>query len=218
MRAKSREVLSTPEPSSGRVLRFPDRGHSDADDESVVRLLREGDPSAPRLAWKRFAPMVFRVLRRTFGPGHDIDDLVQDVFLTLFARVGTLREPKALPAFVLSITAHTVRRELRRKRALRWLQFGDPPAARAADADLESREAVARLYALLDRLRPGDRTAFVLRHFEGLELVDVAEAMDTSLATTKRHVARAWNRIVSLGGRDPALVAYLAHLGTEVSP
>jgi RNA polymerase sigma-70 factor (ECF subfamily) len=159
--------------------------------------------------------MVHRVLRRTFGPAHDIDDLVQEVFLTLFARVHTLREPKALPAFVLSITAHTIRRELRRKAALRWLQFGEPPQASVPAPNLDSREAVAHLYALLDRLRPGDRTAFVLRHFEGLDLIDVAEAMDISLATAKRHIARAWERVVALGWRDPALVDYVAKLETE---
>jgi RNA polymerase sigma-70 factor, ECF subfamily len=207
--AESPGLVEKQPPPSARVLRFPERGLSDADDETLVRVLREGDPRAPRLVWQRFAPMVHRVLRRTFGPGQDIDDLVQDVFLVLFARVGTLREPKALPAFVLSIAAHTVRRELRRRAALRWLQFGEPPIGSVPGANLDSREAVARLYGILDGLRPGDRTAFVLRHFEGLDVVDVAEAMDISLATTKRRLARAWDRVVMLGWRDPALVDYV---------
>jgi RNA polymerase sigma-70 factor, ECF subfamily len=215
--ADGRETLDVLTPQGGRVIRFPDRGVVETDDVAIVRILRAGDARAPRMVWQRFAPMVHRILKRAFGPEHDIDDLVQEVFLVLFDRVGTLREPKALPAFVISITAHTIRREIRRKTASRWLHFGDAPRARAREADLDSREAVVRLYAILDRLRADDRTAFVLRFFEGLELVEVAEATGVSLATTKRQIAHAWTRIVSHAQRDPALVEYVSSLGANVN-
>jgi RNA polymerase sigma factor (sigma-70 family) len=128
---------------SGRVLLFPERRLADADDASVVRVLREGDPRAPRVVWQRFAPMVHRILKRAFGPDYDIDDLVQEVFLVLFDRVATLREPNALRAFIISITAHTIRRELRRKTAARWLMLGDTSTARAREADLDSRGSIS---------------------------------------------------------------------------
>jgi RNA polymerase sigma-70 factor (ECF subfamily) len=215
-----REIV--PPERSGRVLIFPERRLVDADDASIVRVLREGDPRAPRVVWHRFAPMVHRILRRAFGPEHDIDDLVQEVFLVLFDRVVTLREPNALRAFIISITAHTIRRELRRKTTARWLMLGDISTARAREADLDSREAVVRLYRILDRLGSDDRTAFVLRFLEGLELVEVAHATEVSLATTKRRLARAWGRVVTHAKRDSALVEYLAGLGagpaSEVLP
>jgi RNA polymerase sigma-70 factor (ECF subfamily) len=217
-RADGGEAHDEPSAHIGRVIRLPDRGLSEGDDESIVRILRAGDPRAPRVVWQRFAPMVHRVLKRAFGPEHDIDDLVQEVFLVLFDRVATLREPKALPAFILSIVAHAIRRELRRKAAARWLHFGDAPHARAREADLDSREALARLYRILDRLAAGDRTAFALRYFEGLELVEVAEAMGVSLATTKRHLAHAHGRILSHARRDAALVEYVSSLAPEATP
>jgi RNA polymerase sigma-70 factor (ECF subfamily) len=212
-RAAGREAVGEPAERGGRVLPFPERALSGADDPEIVRILQAGDPRGPRMAWQRLAPMVHRLLKRAFGPNSEIDDLVQEVFLVFFDRVGTLREPKALPAFVMSITAHTIRRELRRKAALRWLHFGDAPSPSARETDLDSREAVARLYVILDRLRADDRTAFVLRFLEGLSLVDVAGAMGVSLATAKRLLARAWDRIVSHAQRDPALVEYVASLG-----
>jgi RNA polymerase sigma-70 factor (ECF subfamily) len=202
----------------GRVLPFPDRTHAEADDSAVVALVVSRDPRAPRLMWTRFAPMVHRMLKRAFGPGHDIDDLVQDVFLVLFDRVHTLREPKALRAFVIAITAHTVRRELRRKAAGRWLHLGEAPAPHARAVDLDSREALVRLYAILERLGSDDRIAFTLRFLEGLELVEVAQAMNVSLATTKRRLAHAWSRIVMHAQRDPALVEYLSGLVPEALP
>jgi RNA polymerase sigma-70 factor (ECF subfamily) len=214
--AVGRDAREMPPPErGGRVIAFPDRVLGEPDDVAIVALLAGGDPRAPRVVWQRFAPMVHRMLKRAFGPGYEIDDLVQEVFLVLFDRVSTLREPKALRAFVISITAHTIRRELRRKTAARWLRLGDGPAPRARDADLDSREALARLYDILERLGSDDRTAFTLRFLEGLELVEVAQAMGVSLATTKRRLTHAWTRVVTHAQRDAALVGYLAGLEPE---
>jgi RNA polymerase sigma-70 factor (ECF subfamily) len=203
-----------PAERGGRVLAFPRVSSSDLDDASIAKILLEADGRAPRLAWQRFAPMVHRMLKRAFGPAHEIDDLVQEVFLTLFKRVHTLREPQALKAFVISITAHTIRYELRRKTALRWLRFGDPPdTAPASASDLDAREAIVRLYRILDRQGSEDRTVFVLRYMEGLELVEVSQALGVSLATTKRRAGRSWRRVVASASRDAALAEYVGNLG-----
>lgn len=198
---------------SGRVLLFPDAALTETDDVALVAMLVEGDARAPRIVWQRFAPMVHRMLKRAFGPDYDIDDLAQEVFLVLFRRAHTLREPQALRAFVISITAHTIRYELRRKAATRWLHFGEPAIAKAAAADLDAREALTRLYRILDRLGSNDRTAFVLRFMEGLEVSAVAQALGVSVATTKRRLAHAWRRVILYSQRDTALVEYLVGLG-----
>src|SRR5438132_14199568 len=72
-----------------------------ADDATLASALMANAVRAPRVAWTRFAPMVHRMLKRAFGPGHDIEDMVQDVFLCLFKKVEGLREPKALKSFVI---------------------------------------------------------------------------------------------------------------------
>jgi RNA polymerase sigma-70 factor (ECF subfamily) len=198
--------------AAGRVLFFPDTALSESSDVSLVEMLVEGDVRAPRIVWQRFAPMVHRMLRRAFGPECDIEDMAQEVFLVLFRRAHTLREPQALRAFVISITAHIIRYELRRKAATRWLRFGEPSVAKAQDADLDAREAVKRLYRILDRLGSRDRTAFALRFLEGLEVAEIARALDVSLATTKRRLAHSWRRVVVHAQRDEALITYLAGL------
>jgi len=162
--------------------------------------------------------MVRCILKRAFGPEHDIDDLVQEVFMALFDRVVTVREPRALRALVISITANTIRRELRRRTAAGWLMLGGMTStARAREADLDSREAVVHLHRIIDRLGDDYRVAFVLRVLEGLELVQVAQATDVSLATTKRRITRAWGRVVARARRDAALVGYLDGMGSRPS-
>src|SRR5262249_44652304 len=85
------------------------------DDAVLARALIERRPNAPAALWARFAPMVHRMLRRTLGPGAEIEDVVQEVFLCVFQKVSGLREPRALRAFVISVTALTARYELRRR-------------------------------------------------------------------------------------------------------
>ncbi len=124
----------------------------------------------------------------------------------------TLREPQALKAFVISITAHTIRYELRRKAARRWLHLGEASHARATDVDLDAREAMVRFYRILDRLDSDERTAFVLRFIDGLELFEISQALGVSVATTKRRLTRAWRRVVSHAQRDDALADFVSAL------
>src|SRR5687767_9494654 len=94
---------------TARLAYLPGGPLTTADDATLARAMMAGDVQSPRVAWSRFSPMVHRMLKRTFGPGQDVDDLVQDVFLCLFRKVGGLREPKSLKAFVISITAMTIK-------------------------------------------------------------------------------------------------------------
>src|SRR4051794_23189325 len=106
-----------------RLLMMPGVALADVDDATLARALIARDPQAPRVLWQRFAPMVFRMLRRSLGPGHDVEDLAQEVFLCVFEKVRGLREPAALKAFVISITVLTTRTELRRLWVRRWVRL-----------------------------------------------------------------------------------------------
>jgi RNA polymerase sigma-70 factor (ECF subfamily) len=195
-----------------RVLMLPGATLEESDDANLARALIARDPKAPRALWRRFAPMVFRMLRRALGPGHDVEDLAQEVFLCVFEKVPTLREPKALKAFVISITVLTTRSELRRLWVRRWIRLSgktDPAARGVVNLDTDAREALSRFYQLLDRVNAQDRTIFVLRFMEGLGLVEVAAASGLSLATAKRRLARVWARVILLVKRDPVLSEYL---------
>src|SRR5947208_2049719 len=110
-----------------RLAYLPSSQLDKADDGTLALALIAGDLHASRIAWTRFSPMVTRMLRRAFGPAHDVDDMVQDVFLCLHRKVGGLREPRSLKAFVISVTAMTIRYELRQRRVKKWLHFAGAP-------------------------------------------------------------------------------------------
>jgi RNA polymerase sigma-70 factor (ECF subfamily) len=220
MVARASHERAGKEASKEGVVRALRRSY--ADDVSLVRALAEGHPAAAAEAWDRFAPLVESLLFRTLGPSADVDDLLQDVFFVLYRRAAEIRDPSALSGFVVGVTMRAARSELRRRRLRRWLSltaFGEVPDEPVVPADHASRTAVSRLYAILDRLDPDARLAFVLRHAQGLELVEVAEALGCSLATAKRRLAKATERVLFHAERDPVLAEWVTGpTGPEEAP
>jgi len=185
------------------------------EDADLARALIERNPEAPRAVWTRFSPLVRRIVRRSLGPEQDVEDLVQDVFASLFAKPDRLREPAALKAFIVSVTLHNISYELRRRRVRRWVGLSptsELPDIRVVESNPESREALIRFYRILDGVRNRDRMAFVLRYVDGMEVADVAKAMDTSVPTARRCFTRAYKRVALLASRDPFLAEYLVAL------
>ena len=185
----------------------------DLDDAGLARAAIEGDPGAPAVVFQRYGGLVAGLLRRCLGPSADVEDQLQETFVWFFRDVKKLRDPAALRAFLLGVATRVARSELRRRRFRRWLMLSDSgtlPDAVGTDADAEAREAVRRLYALLDRLDDRSRMLFVLRYVEGLELTDVASALGISLATIKRSLAKVSACVHAMAARDPLLSAYVA--------
>lgn len=203
-------------PASVRLLRAgyraqaarqdgPGDGPSDAE---LAILARAKDPRAATLVWDRYASLVRGVLHRTLGPGHDIEDLLQDVFIGFFRNVGTLRDASSLRPFLVGIALRTARTALRKKRVRRWLRLsndGALPEVASTNADPRTREALRRLYAVLDELDDRERLAFVLRHAEGHELTETATLLGVSLATVKRVLARAESHVTARAREDDLL-------------
>jgi RNA polymerase sigma-70 factor (ECF subfamily) len=192
-----------------RVLRG-EGGEADAELALVDALLR-GDPGAELAAWNRFSPAVDRTLRRLMGPGPDREDMVQEVFIRFFRRVGTLRERSAVRAFLTGICIHVVQAEIARRRRGRWLQLtaaGELPEPATRDGDTESRDAVKRYYGLLERLKDKERSIFVARTIEGLTLEEVAETHGVSVSTAQRRINHATKRIAMLVRKDPVLMQF----------
>lgn len=192
---------------------------ADADPEAFLIALKHGAKWATAEAWRRYAPLAHRILSRGLGPHADIDDATQEVFLRLFRRIGALRDATALRAFIVSVTVRVMKWQLRRRFIRRWVRLsstGELPEIAAPQLDVEGREALHRVYQILDRLKPIDRTIFVLRQSEELSLPEIAQAVDLSLSTVKRRLGRIGPRVRRLIDADSLLADYLSLDGLDV--
>jgi RNA polymerase sigma-70 factor (ECF subfamily) len=184
---------------------------SGLDDAELARALIREDPGITFVAWTRLHPVVDGTLRRLMGPGDDLADIAQEVFLRFFRQVGKLRDPAALRSFVTGICLRVVRRELRYRWLRRFLRLsatGDPPEL-SASLDVESREVLQHYYAVLGRLGAEGRSLYVARHIERLPMAEVAAHHGLSISTTQRRLGRVVRRVAAMVDADPVLAGYL---------
>lgn len=194
-----------------------ERAFADLDDETLVAETLAGRRWAQHEVWYRFAPMVHGLLRRTLSARHDHDDLVQEVFLRVFRRLHTVEKPSALRSFFYSVAVRVISEEIRHfqvlqrahaQLALMTNDCGD------RGADFEARDTLMRIQHILDGMKDKHRAVFVLRHVEGMDLREIADGLDISLASVKRYLVASLHSIQTAVARDQALLARF----TAVSP
>lgn len=202
-------MVPSTQPSRARLVALPSPTLAQADDATLARAASSGDPRATSVLWDRFSPLVRRMLRRTLGPTAEVEALLQEVFLRALRQLGTLPESAQLKPFVVAVTVRVLSSELKRNRMRRFLRLRGPWHSHDfAHADPATRTALSSLYRILDELDADARLAFTLRHFEGLQITELASAMDASLSSAKRRLARANARVQAAVSRDAAFSAY----------
>lgn len=192
------------------VARFPQDRYGDA---QLVKDVARGDRDALGVVWDRYSRLVRSVLYGAIGADSAAEDLLQDVFLAFFRGAGKIQDGGALRGYLVGVAVRLAALELRRRKVRRWVGLsptGDLPDLPVAPEDAEGRESLRALYRVLDRLGNRRRLAFVLRHVQGLEILEVAAALEISESTTRRELAKAQEQLAALGRREPALTRYLA--------
>jgi RNA polymerase sigma-70 factor (ECF subfamily) len=159
----------------------------DLDVAALVARAQRHEPAGEAALFERFAPGLAGMLERLLGSLADAEDALQDTFVVALGQIEQLREPAAVGAWLKGIAVHQAQRRFRRRRLLRVL--GLDRAAPTTPPDV--RDTLRRLSDHLNVLPDALRLAWMLRHVEGESLPDVARACGCSLATAKRRIATA---------------------------
>jgi RNA polymerase sigma-70 factor (ECF subfamily) len=130
-----------------------------------------------------------RLAYRLLGREEDVDDVLQDVFLTFFRWHRKLRDRDAARGWLATVTVRMCHRRLRsrRYRALVSLEAQAQPYAPGATP--EDHAALSRIHRALEMVPVPAQVAWVLRYLEQERLEDVARLCHCSLATAKRRIA-----------------------------
>jgi len=114
------------------------------DDPVVIALVarvRDGDQDAWDELVERYAPLVWSICVRYRLSRQDADDVGQSVWLLLIERIGSLREPAALPGWLATTTRRECLRVLRA--AQRQDAAGLPPEDQLPAAAMIEDEVIA---------------------------------------------------------------------------
>jgi RNA polymerase sigma-70 factor, ECF subfamily len=167
--------------------------------------VRRGDSAAAEALVRRFEPQVRRMVRAHRPRAVPEDDLVQDVFVAVFARLDRYREREGIPfehwlsRLTINLCRDALRVERRRRpspsmspEALHWIESLVADPAPPADEVLGARAAVE---ALLSELPPEDRLLLTLLSLEERSLEEVAALTGRNRTVLKVRAFRARRRL-----------------------
>jgi RNA polymerase sigma-70 factor (ECF subfamily) len=168
------------------------------DDRILLQRCREGDELAWEALVRRYQGRVCSVAYTYTGSEEEALDVAQDVFIRVWKRLDSCREPDRFASWLLSIARHACLDHLRRRKArppaqdlpvedaFQLTDPGDLPDADAQRADQRHVVEVA-----LQRLTPINREAILLKDIQGLPLEEMAAMLDVPLGTVKSRCSRA---------------------------
>lgn len=176
-------------------------------DAAIVGRARAGDADAFRVLVERHSRSLFRLAFRMTGNQQDAEDVVQESFLRAYRQLGNFDERASFGTWMYRIAANCsldmVRARKRRNDRVAPTdgdQMEDPMAQLASDDPSPERmtlsgEVRERVAEAMEELSPTERTAFVLRHFEGMRMEEVSRVLDCQPGAAKHSVFRAVQKL-----------------------
>ncbi|WP_246333174.1 sigma-70 family RNA polymerase sigma factor [Aureimonas mangrovi] len=160
-----------------------------------------GDRAALREVYDLTSAKLFGVCLRILPDREEAEDVLQDVYLTVWNRAGSYEPGRASPVTWLATIARN--RSIDRLRALSSSprRAGADEAAEVADSGLdalqlmEADEEVRRLNGCLDQLDERARGAIAAAFFTGRTYDELAREADVPLGTMKSVIRRALIRL-----------------------
>ena len=188
------------------------------DEARLVSRARTGDVEALGDLFVYHVGSVRRLLVSVIGPGAELDDLAQDIFLQVYRSLGHFRGDSGFATWLHRLTINTAISHIRKKK--RNMTPIEPSLANSfggvsKDSPHDSqvvKEMVRRLYAILDTISPKRRAAFVLFEIEGVNLVELAKILGVSRAAAKSRVWFARKEIRKKAAEDDYLRPLLMEL------
>ncbi len=148
--------------------------------------------------YARYAPYVAAIATRILGRQAEVEDVVQEVFSLAVGGLRRREDHREIKSWLATVTVRRAVQQLRLRAFWSVFDLADEPSYDTlADpaSDSQERELIGDVYRALDRVPPRQRVPWVLRHVEGQSLEQVAERCGCSLATVKRRISAAHDRI-----------------------
>lgn len=159
-------------------------------DEELLKRLASGDASAFDQLINRHSPQVTQQARRLLAWRADVDDVVQEVFLTLWTDHRKLRQASSLRSWLLSITILKCRKSHRRA-AIREKIFGRLALPEAFVPAGAISDEIPHIQAAAQALPHRLREVVVLHYLEETPIDEIALMLGLSRAAVDSRLHRA---------------------------
>jgi RNA polymerase sigma-70 factor (ECF subfamily) len=176
-------------------------------DRAAAEEARKGNQHAFRVLVERHSHAVFRLAFRMTGNEQDAEDVVQETFLRTYKQLHRFDGRAAFGTWLYRICANCSLDFIRARKSRKeqqtstgdeqtdhWLDRLASPEP-SPERLSESGQIAGMLEPALQRLTEMERTAFVLRHYEGCAIEEIARALGVESNAAKHSVFRAVQKL-----------------------
>ena len=162
----------------------------------------------------RYRPQIFRFLLASLRDPDEAETLTQDCLLKAYRNWDSFRGDSSVMTWLLRIAINLQKDHWRSKRLQFWKLTNKnavdsseasawlPSEESSPEAQLVAKDQVRLVWKCVKELSERQRTVFLLRHVEEMEIQEIAEAIGLSEGTVKAHLSRAMIRVrAELGGK-----------------
>ena len=183
---------------------------AESDAIAVERTLA-GDREAYRVLVERHSHNVFRLAYRMTGNRHDAEEVVQEAFLRGYQKLGQFAARSNFGTWVYRIAANYAIDRMRQRKSEESqreqpgrateegvemdLMSTVPDAAPNPERLAQSGQLANHMRRALSELTPAERTAFVMRHWGGSGIEEIAGALKSSTSAAKNTVFRSVQKL-----------------------
>ncbi|MCK4871230.1 MAG: sigma-70 family RNA polymerase sigma factor [Phycisphaerales bacterium] len=167
----------------------PRIGHA----ENPVQAAQGGDPEALTLVWHEHRRWLAAVLTAHRPRGVEVADLLQEVAMTLVAKIGTLEDPEAIRPWLRRVAVNIARTAARRDRPTLRLVGQEGEAVEAPDMgdQAERSELYREVLQHMAELPVDYREPLMLRAVKGMSYRCIADVLGVPITTVETRIARA---------------------------
>ena len=167
-------------------------------DEELVERFQNGDRSAFDTLVQRWERRMQGAIYRLVGPGEDVRDLSQETLLKAYRGLGTFKKEARFSSWLYQIALNVCRDRMRRGRGKTYVSIDDisesTPAVNERGPSalelIEARDLSRQVAAAVAALPEEQREVVVLKEYQGLTFVEIAETLDVPLSTVKTRLYR----------------------------
>lgn len=173
-------------------------------DDQYLQAIANGDEHALKLLYDHYHKKVYNTAISYTKSAEDAEEVLQDVFVTVFNTAGSFRSDSSVSTWIYRITINKCLDFLRKKNSQKRkgiftsiyrsgtieiqhesLDFVHP------GVKMENREEARLLFKVIDDLSENQKAAFILTQIEGLPQSEVADILNTTRKSIESLLQRA---------------------------
>ena len=156
--------------------------------DSWVKRCQRGDRNAFEEIFRLYQPRLRYYIRCLDHSSANTDDLLQDVWMKVIKKIGTLKDVRAFTAWLYRITRNEVMSKLRLKEPFVGLSDEHLDIRVQVDEPAFNDEDAVRVHQALKKLKAHHREVITLSFLEQMTYKQIAELLGIRVGTVKSRV------------------------------